>query len=198
MKTRQEIIQDRDTAILTCRKIISKRYFVIDTETTGLYADSQMVQLGILESNGDCFESFVKATVPICEEASKHNHITDEDVKDAPTATEMREKIPFWNTMVGYNLQFDVQILENSMRARGRTFHIDTLNTPYDIQSTYAKFKGKWSDYYHDYLWAELKEACEECGIMVDDVTPHRALSDCILTDRLLKYMAEQKLSTEE
>lgn len=196
MKTESEIIADRDQAILAARAIIQNHYFILDTETTGLN-NAQMCQLAVLQDDGFQFKSLVKPTIPIEAGASSVHHITDKDVENSPNALEVLHALPVFSAMVIYNAQFDLKILRQSAKAHGAIFTDQYNNHTYDAMLIYSAFRGLWDDYHGNYKWWKLGEACAQCKIELD-LELHDALSDCIMTDRLIKYIASQKLSTEE
>lgn len=193
-KTAEDKIKDRDQAIVDARNIISQQYCVIDTETTGLN-NSQMCQIGILYSNGKQFKSFVKPTIPIELGAMNVHHITEEMVKDAPDARSLLKHFPNTGLIVIYNAPFDTKVIRQSLSAQSAAW-IYPEEVVIDAMQIYSKFAGVWNDYYMNYKWHRLEVACNQCGIEID-VELHDALSDCIMTDKLIKYIAAQKLSTE-
>lgn len=194
MKTPEEMIEDRDDAINEARWILNHDYFVLDTETTGL-KNAEMCQLAIYKRDGTTFKSLVKPTVPIEPGAMNVHHITDEMVKDAPDAATVIVNLPNNNSfMVIYNAKFDLGIIKHSLEAVGS--FIDDHYEVYDAMEIYSKFRGEWNDYYGNYRWHKLEAACSQCGIVLD-LELHDALSDAIMTDRLLRYIGEQKLSWE-
>jgi DNA polymerase-3 subunit epsilon len=155
-----------------------------------------MCQIAILHSDGNKYKSLVKPTIPIEAGASAVHHITDEDVKDAPTAIDILRNIPIFGFMVIYNAPFDLKILKQSILAQGQTYTHEYNTGVYDAMQIYSAFRGEWDDYHGNYRWHKLGVACEQCGIKLD-LELHDAMSDVIMTERLLKYVAEQKLSTE-
>lgn len=191
-------VADRDKAISDARWILMNKYFVLDTETTGL-TDSQMCQIAILHGDGTQYKSLVKPTIPIEPGASNVHHIKDTDVENAPSANDVLRHIPIMCMFVGYNTQFDVKVLQNSLSAYGLTFNTEYYEF-YDVMLLYASFKGVWDEYHGNYKWHKLGDACEQCGITVEDDGHegfHDAMYDSIMTDKLLKYISIQKLSTE-
>jgi DNA polymerase-3 subunit epsilon len=203
MKTQEELMEerlakrtvDRDKAISDARWILMLPYFVLDTETTGL-KNAQMCQIAIRYNDGSDFKSLVKPTIPIEKGASDIHHITDKDVEDAPSALDVIKKLPIFGTMVIYNAPFDVAVLKESVSAMQGIYTIEYNNDVYDAMQIYSAFKGDWDDYHGNYKWHKLGNACEQCGIKLD-LELHDALSDAIMTERLIKYIASQKLSTE-
>jgi DNA polymerase-3 subunit epsilon len=196
MKTKEEIIGDRDKAIRDARYILQNPYFILDTETTGL-TNAQMCQIAILKSDGTQFKSLVKPTIHIEPGASNVHHITDADVINSPGAHEVLRHIPIFGYLVAYNTPFDLKILQQSLKAQGHVYNIEFHSGIYDMMQIYSAFRGIWDDYHGNYKWFKLGDACEQCGIAMD-LELHDAMSDVIMTERLLKYVAEQKLSTEE
>lgn len=198
-KTTQEKIQDRDNAISLARHALADPYFVFDTETTGKDKGyDQIVQWAVLRSTGKSFKSLAKATIPVSEGAYNVHHILDNDLKSAPDIIDVMNKIMYYKNLICYNIPFDSGVLKNSLRASGSglEFDLDDKNEPYDAMRICAEFRGEWCEKYNDYRWRKLEFVCEEFGIELD-VTPHDALSDAILTERVMKYIASQKLSTE-
>ena len=195
MKTQEQKIIDRDQAIIDAREILNHPYVVLDTETTGLN-NAQMCQIALLQSNGLQYKSLVKPTIPIEAGAAAVHGITDDDVKYAPQAIDVVKLIPGGIALVIYNAPFDLKVLDNSIKALGiyGTNFGDVL--VYDAMRIYSHFIGEWHDYYGNYKWHKLEIACERSGIEID-LKLHDAMSDCIMTERLVKYIAAQKLSTE-
>jgi DNA polymerase III epsilon subunit-like protein len=92
----------------------------LDLETTGIHwMTDRIIQIGVckLYPNGDYKEwkTYINPGIPIPKEAMESHHITDEQVKDAPTFLEMHLKLAkaMENCdLCGYNLAtFDVKLL---------------------------------------------------------------------------------------
>ncbi len=194
-KTKEEKIIDRDKAIKDARWILNNRYFILDTETTGL-KNAQMCQIAIVYSDNRKYKSLVKPTIPIEAGATAIHHITDDDVKDAPDATEIVWHIPFFEVFVAYNTPFDMRVLKQSLLAHGYVYNEEDNTKVFDAMQIYSAFRGEWDDYHGNYKWHKLGIACEQCGIELD-LDLHDAMSDAIMTERLLKYIASQKTSEE-
>lgn len=197
MGTEKDRIRDRDKAILIAREIISEPYFTFDTETTDLVTNGgEICQVGLCESNGRRFLSFVKPTKEISASANAVNHITYLDVKDAPKIMELEDMIPYGKNIAIYNLGFDRGAIENSYIAWGEWFDRRRLGTAYDVMRIFASFNGEWNYYHNGYKWKKLEDAYALCNGN-EHLTAHNALSDAIMTEHIIKYMASQKLSTE-
>jgi len=197
-------IEDRDIAIKMAREALTKHYFVFDTETTGINANDEIVQFSILERNAGKeirrFTTLVKPSIPVKEDAFAIHHISNKLLENAPSMRDVYTEIPTLLHLVGYNIAFDSQMLVNSLRAaRAPVFYIDdTRIQPYDVMLICAQYRGRWDDTHHGYKWPKLCIACETFGITIDDdLELHDSMTDVIMTERLLNYVAEQKLSTE-
>lgn len=60
-----------------------------------------------------------------------------------------------------------------------------------DAMLQYGAFDGEWNDYYGNYRWYKLTEACRSMGVPVKDA--HVASGDCLMTFQLIKKMAESE-----
>lgn len=170
--------------------ITQRRYVVIDTETTGLDPDTdRVVEIALVTVNNgeitDAFRSYVKPGIPIPPEASAVHGITDEDVEDAPTLTEL---LPQINTicdqaelLVAHNASFDRSMLPCLSQP-----WLDTLRLAKRIYPDLPKHNNQ-------YLRYALKIACPE----VVDLPPHRALADAYVTSHLLLHLLEQPAVTQ-
>jgi|WetSurSiteA1Bulk_404760.scaffolds.fasta_scaffold01558_13 DNA polymerase III epsilon subunit-like protein len=201
VRTDKEKIEDRDGAIIIARQILEKPYSIIDTETTGVDEDyDQACQYARLDSDGNQFEILLKPTIHISDEASLVNNIFDKNVENALTADDIRVvgETPYSTRVLGWNVGFDINILKNSGRARNSNALdlIEEGNKITDIQWLYSNFIGYWHEECNRFGKIRLCDACTACGIEVD-LELHNAMNDCIMTERILKYIANQKLSTE-
>lgn len=193
MKTQEEKQADRFEAIEQARWVTGGDYCVIDTETTGL-TNAEMCQIAILHSDGLEFKSLVKPTVRIEPGAESVHHITNEDVDNAPTADAILGEIDVRKPVVIYNAKFDLTVILHSLAVVGKSvFFLDV----FDAMLIYAAFHGDWSEYHGNYKWQKLGVACEQCGLEVDDGELHDAMTDAKMTNKLLHYIANQKLQDE-
>ena len=199
-RTKEEKIEDRDGAIMIIRERLIKHHSIIDTETTGSdkYYD-EMCQYARLDSDGYSFKSFIKPTIHISEEASRVNNIFDKTVENAPTALDIIGEIPCATIVFVYNADFDINIIRNSVRARGSNIihNFENHNEFVDVMWVYSSFVGYWNEECNRFGKISLEDACKNCNIETNDITFHDAMCDCILTERLMKFIASQKLSTE-
>jgi len=202
IKTIKEKIKDRDAAISFAREVLAEPHSVFDTETTGKNSNyDQIVQWAILRSTGEQFKSLAKVTIPVSDGAYAIHHISNEDLVNAPSILDLMDKLPYNKYVICYNIEFDAKVLKNSLRASGSGLEIDIDDNrnfkPCDAMRICAAFRGEWSEKYNDYRWRKLDFVCEEFGIEVDCAL-HDAMGDAMVTEKVMKYIASQKLSTEE
>lgn len=77
--------RSREEAVVRCREWLSKGAVFVDTETTGLNKDDEIIENYIVDAYGAILlDSLVKPTKPIPPEATMINGITNKDVMRAP------------------------------------------------------------------------------------------------------------------
>nr|WP_308530362.1 3'-5' exonuclease [uncultured Serratia sp.] len=166
---------------------------ILDTETTGLGDDAEIVEIAIIDTTGKpLINTLVKPLNPIPAEATAIHGITNDMVAQAPTWPEVQklvDQVTDDKTVVIYNAGYDKRLLmqtdtawnvktESSIKV-GPTFECAML--------AYAKFYGQKSER-GGYKWQKLTAAAEQQGVIIEG-TPHRALSDCLTTLGVLVSM---------
>ncbi|MCH3943030.1 MAG: 3'-5' exonuclease [Atopobiaceae bacterium] len=153
----------------------------VDTETTGLDPDKdEILQMSFVDGDGNVlFDSLIKpAHRKRWPKAQEINGISPADVKDKPmvedVADRVRDIISNADVLVGYNLDFDVQMLGSAGIGIGTTKR-------FDVMPEYARAHGKWNDYYGDYTFVKLTTACHHYHIKFD---PHDSSQDAMATIR--------------
>lgn len=169
--------------------IASGDYLILDTETTGLYDEAEIVSIAIIDSQGKALlNTLVQPRYPIPANATAIHGITDEMVASAPLWDAV------WNDVVElldgkhvivYNVAYDVQLLYQSSELCDVDADWWQLCTWYCAMQAYAEYWGAWSDYHQSYTWQRLTAACSQQGIEVKDA--HGALGDCLMTLALCK-----------
>ncbi len=155
-------------------------WVVLDSETTGLNEDDQIIELAILSRHGSTIiDTLIKPTCEISLGAYNVHKISKEDLKDAPTFKEVYPQIKRaieGKTVVIYNAQFDSHKLD---------YMCEINNLPKIKYKTecamlwYAQYYGSWSDYWGNYKWQKLIGG------------KHRAKSDVSACWNLINKMAE-------
>ena len=75
----------REAAVRNARDTLALGPLIVDTETTGLGDDAEIVEIAVVDSQGSIvFDSLVKPSRPIPREASDIHGITNAAVAGAP------------------------------------------------------------------------------------------------------------------
>lgn len=189
---------DRLNAARWAQDILQKNPVILDTETTGIGSDDEIVSIALIDHAGNTLlDTLVKPTVKrIPLEATQVHGITPEMVKDAPVWDDIAPDVIRHvgdHPLVIYNAYFDLKL----MRQSSRTIAIRTVFTGLELAHPvtcamlrYADFYGDWNGYRQSYRWQRLDAALSQQRIEVPDLPAHSALGDCIRTLLLIKHMA--------
>lgn len=166
---------------------------ILDTETTGLGNDAEIVEITLLDTTGEILlNTLVKPRGPIPPEATAIHGITNEMVADAPSWIKVCSK--FYHLISGrkvviYNSDYDTRLLEQTNAANWIVGPCSVEQPVFECAMlAYAEFYGQKSDR-GGYRWQKLTAAAEQQGVKIEG-TAHRALSDCLTTLGVIKAMA--------
>jgi DNA polymerase-3 subunit epsilon len=168
------------------RRVSNPPFFVLDTETTGLY-NAQIVQIALIDHEGKpLLNTLVKPTEAIPAAARAIHHITDEMVADAPSWFEVRKmvlQIVKEQTVVIYNSSYDVGVMRSSDSHNGLeplNWYKDAAKEWFCAMNAYAVHYGDWNSRHNSYTWKPLIQAANSFN--VPTVNAHSALGDCLMT----------------
>ncbi len=185
-----DIIGSRNEAIQWARDALKKgEFLLIDTETTGLKNDDEIIQLGIIDSHGNVLlETFVKPTKPISPDAYAVHGIAVQHLTNAPPFSELYSTIGELickQALIAYNADFDQRILQQTCK-KYRLPRLEGINWICAMEK-YACF---WGEHHgnNKFKKQSLIAACAQQGIPV--INTHAAVGDCLLTLELMKAMA--------
>lgn len=178
-----QLEEDKQAAAQWANKVLDHGCVILDTETTGLHGDVEIVELAIIDHTGIVLlNTRVKALHPersIESGAINIHGITAEDLENAPTFGELYPRI--WHALHGkylvvYNLDFDLDLIE----AECRRWYCPAfaLEDSHCAMLWYAKVCGDWSNYWRSYRWHPLPGG------------DHSALGDARATLEVLREMA--------
>ncbi len=168
------------------RKMASRDWVVLDTETTGLGENDEIVQIAIIDHEGkELLNSYVKPVrKSIPRDATAIHGIKIKDVENAPTMADLLpriKKICSGKTIVTYNAAFDSRLLQQSIAKRKlygsfrASFECAMIN--------FATYKGE-PGRNGEYKWQKLEGG------------DHTAIGDCRATYALLKSIADDEMET--
>ncbi|MGK8676399.1 3'-5' exonuclease [Serratia marcescens] len=166
---------------------------ILDTETTGLGEDTEIVEIAIIDTAGKTLiDTLVKPSKPIPAEAAAIHGITDAMVMNAPNWRDICPEIDTLTsgrTVVTYNASYDARLLDQTDSIWGITPELKNGLSDFQCaMRAYAEFYGQISER-GGYKWQKLTAAAEQQGVIIEG-TPHRALSDCLTTLGVIKAMA--------
>lgn len=193
---------DRNTSILWARRVLATDgALILDTETTGLDDDAQIVQIGVIDLAGNVMlDALVKPTCPIPVGASNVHGITDKAVEHAdpwPSIYSAVARLLMGTSVITYNADYDRRLIAQTCRAHPAAGLPLPLAGNWECaMKAYANFHGAWDDYHQSYTYQGLGKACRQLGIPV--IGAHGAVADCQMTLAVIKAMAETDLETQE
>jgi DNA polymerase-3 subunit epsilon len=154
---------------------------ILDTETTGLGADAEIIQLAMIDLGGnEIMNTLVRPKYAIPRDARAIHGITDSMVANAPFWSDIAprfEELVKGKTLVIYNAAYDLRLLR-------QTYQINQIPCalPYqDVQCAmeiYAEYAGEWTG--RSFRWQKLQGG------------DHSAVGDCRAVLSLIKSMAHQ------
>lgn len=139
----------------------------LDTETTGIHTDDEVLQLSIIGGDGAVlFSEYFKPVRKISwVEAESVNGISPSDVKDCRPILYYKDTIEkilsSADVIVGYNLyKFDLTMLFNN----GIQNCIKQNSIIVDVMLHFSSLYGEWNDRHGDYKWQKLIVCAEYYG----------------------------------
>ncbi len=177
-------------------KKLPNKFYVIDTETTGLGPQDEIVEIAVINERGQAvLNTLVKPTKPIPLEATAIHGISDERVANAPSWDEV---YPLFRDLLQdtevfmYNAEFDLRLIVQTMEL--------TYGISDQAPSLFKLSHGKIKSNYHCVMnmvnktlgterWVSLVAAAKHFGITFAGLSPHHAASDCAVTLDVLRAM---------
>jgi DNA polymerase-3 subunit epsilon len=183
--------------IAKCRakKWLKSNCLILDTETTGLGKEAEIIEICIIDCTGKVLlNTLVKPRNPIPAEATAIHGITNEMVAAAPTWRDIHWQfmaLTHTKTLVIYNIDFDVRLILQTAAINNCGFSSYELNAECAMHN-YAEYYGQWDEKRNKFKWQKLVNAAEQQGVVIEG-TAHRAYSDCKTTLGVIRAMAGTK-----
>lgn len=179
-------------AVQIARQMLLKSPLYLDTETTGLSQTDEIVEIGIVDDNGETvFEALVRPSQPIPAEASRVHHITDEMVRTArpwPILWTQLKPLLTGRVLGIYNSEFDKRMMKQSMERYRLPWNEQFQDV--DIMRLFADYRSEWDSRKGGYRYFKLEDAGRFFEISLPNA--HRATADTLLTRAVLHCMAGQ------
>ncbi|HIF3102576.1 TPA: 3'-5' exonuclease [Salmonella enterica] len=178
---------------MVMQKWLNSDYLIIDTETTGLDNNAEIIEIAIINMHGDVLlNSLVKPTCSIPTTVTKINNITDEMVADAPL---WRDVFPVILNIIdekkwlAWNSKFDARLI---IQTGVKTGYFEDLpaskildiaakinNSQIDAKAIYDQWYGEFDSKRNNFKRQRLTTAAERHNVSVNGA--HRALADCMM-----------------
>jgi DNA polymerase III epsilon subunit-like protein len=156
----------------------------LDTETTGLDEDAQIIEIAILDRHGNpLIDTLVRPTVEIPADAMAIHGITNEMVANAPAWPEIHSQVGavlHGREVIAYNAAFDVRLLEQDARRHKMT---PPSFVPRCAMEASLRVAGLWAT---GKTFERLETALSRVGALRQG-TAHRAKDDCLSTLQLVE-----------
>ncbi|MBP8055172.1 MAG: 3'-5' exonuclease [Chloroflexi bacterium] len=167
-------------------------WLVVDTETTGLGNDDEVISVAVVSATGEVlFSEMVRPTQRIHPKASAVNGITDEMVVAALPFAEVYSRLVevlAGRLVLAYNAEFDQRMLRQTCERYG----LPVIRAEWEcVMDLYAAARTRWSRR-NGFVWCKLGEACQSEGVQVDGF--HEAYADAQAT-RLLVLAVGKEIS---
>ena len=182
---RADILKAHANASTWARFLLARdpdSWVILDTETTGLGPQAEVVQIGVINGRGDVLMDnvLVRPKGRIEPDAARIHHITEEMVANAPSFLEVLPRLQDIvrnKLLVIYNAEYDLRLLAQSAQAHNAMPYL-----PYGgcdcAMLRYAEWVGEWNDYHNSFRWQKLAGG------------DHSALGDCTATLAVIEKMA--------
>lgn len=182
---------DRIKAIQYARHYVESRPVYLDTETTGVRNDSEIIEFSIIDHDGSVLlDTLVKPRHPIPPDVTQVHGITNEMVADARDWSQVWPEVLsiLDGRYVGiYNVDFDLRLMKQSCQAAGIKWR-NPRSKVFCIMKLYAHFYGERDSRKGGYRWQRLEDAGQQCSIELPN--SHRSKDDTLLTRELLHTIA--------
>ena len=187
----------REAISRQARAWLEANALILDTETTGLGDDAEVVELALVDCAGAVLlDTLVRPSGPVPAEAAAIHGITDAMLAEAPTWSEVHDRfcdLVEGRQVVIYSREFDTRVITQTARRyglpapQGFDLALDGSAVHCAMQA-YAEFRGEWSAEKGQYRWQKLSAAAVQQGVTVTNA--HRALGDCLMTLGVVRAMA--------
>jgi DNA polymerase III subunit epsilon len=185
----------RQAAIALAREKIALKPVYLDTETTGLDPQAEIVDICLLDHDGTVLvDTLVRPVASIPAGATRVHGITNAMVAGAPTWKEVWPQVAaaLKGRQVGiYNMEYDRRLMRQSHQQH-RLRWAEREAEFFCIMEAYAQFYGKWDARHGAYRFQRLEEAGWQCHLSLPN--SHRAKPDTELARAVLRYMAGHDL----
>lgn len=160
----------------------------VDTETTGLDSDDQVLEIAVIDGNGlVLLETRLRPSVDIHPEAQALHGISAEALADAPTWPDIAPRLKALlqgRQVIAFNVEFDSRLLQQTAKAFGDDYRSWLIQEHCAMNLAAHAFGSS-----NRYGSISLYEARIDARIQHQGV-PHSALGDALTTLEVVKAIA--------
>ncbi|MGD0078523.1 MAG: 3'-5' exonuclease [Sedimentisphaerales bacterium] len=178
--------KDQRAAIDWARMVLAnkERFVILDTETTGIGRNDEIIQIGIIDLDGNNLlnqniRPQKRKTIP--RDATNVHGLTMAELINCPVFSELKDVMKQaigHKDIIAYNAEFDLRLYKQSYKVSGGFLFNGNWHC---AMREYAQFVGEWDDYHQNYRWHKLKSG------------DHTAIGDCLATLAIIREMAQTK-----
>lgn len=177
----RDLAKARCEAIDEAVNLLANAPLFLDTETTGLGPEDEIIEIAIINADGHALlDTLVKPLKAIPYGAYKVNGISDAMVETSPP---WEEVWPLVKGIIGgmhvgiYNAEYDHRLICSSSRLHGIDEEPEYIQTC--ILDMYSAFVGDWDSRRQRWRRHKLEQAIEDFDITITGKA-HRAVSDAM------------------
>lgn len=172
----------------------NQKIIIIDTETTGVFNTDEILQLSIIDANGNTIlDQYYKPEHHYSwPQAQKVNNISPAMVKNMPTfkekLPELQKIIDQYEILAGYNFKFDIRMLNNAGLDTSKHQIIDIMQlvTQY-IKNEFKKNKDSFMNFENK----RLTTVAKKLGFDYSKMPAHNSLTDVFATRHVYDYIVK-------
>ncbi|PHM23926.1 3'-5' exonuclease [Xenorhabdus innexi] len=179
----------RQTVITQAHQWVTERAYILDTETTGLDKQAQIVEIALTDTDGKViYQSRLRPSVPIDAEAQAVHGIALSDLVNEPQWPQVADElISLLNSrpLIIFNAKFDLRIIAQTAKA----FSMDTrwlkqlqCRCAMDLSALFYGATNKYGT-------ISLANAARAAGVSVKGKA-HSAVVDCQTTAAVVRSIA--------
>jgi DNA polymerase-3 subunit epsilon len=180
---------NRETGKLSA-KIIDSKPVYLDTETTGLEKQDEIVEISILDFDGTTlFQTYIRPVNSLTPAATRIHGITNPMVANAPKWPALWPQIRsylFSRPIAAYNAPFDLRMMQQS-HARYKIPWRESFDWV-DVMILFSNYRGIWDPMRKSMKYFSLMDAGKHFNISLPNA--HRASADALLTRAVLHCLA--------
>lgn len=166
----------------TAKSWIENNALIVDTETTGLGDDDQIVEIAIIDALETFqFSALIHISTPIPPAVISIHGITDEMTARAISAEDLWPFVHMaicGRTNLAYNAAYDSRMIEQTFGPEARDHEWGCL-------------MEMWMEFHGLERWQKLDQVCRQIDAMPGG---HRALGDAKAAREVLRWLARQEV----